>query len=93
MWRACQKFWQFRTILLIEVYRDIPVTYGRKSTYDPLNVNKGENSTFFSLNQGNTLFQVYELNPHQRLAKMEKNGHSRWFPATIDVLGDQWRQW
>ena len=53
--RVSLEFWQFRTILVIEVCRDNPVTYGRKSTYNPHNVNKGENRTFFSLNQGNPL--------------------------------------
>ena len=70
-----------------------PSTYSRKSTYIPLNVNKGESSTFFSLFQGNFLFQSSKINCDRGIAKMEKNGHSRWYPATIDALGDRWRQW
>ena len=91
--RASLEFWQFRIILAIEVYRVNPVTYGRKSTYDPLNVNKGESSTFFSLIQGNSLVPVKQNQLQQRIAKVEENGHSRWYPATIDALRDRWKQW
>ena len=72
--RASLKFWQFRIILAIEVYRAIPATYGRKSTYDPLNVNKGESGTFFSLIQGNSLFPVKQNQLQRQIAKVKKIG-------------------
>ena len=82
-----------QNILAIEVEREKPSTYGRKATYIPLNVNKGESSTFFSLIQGNSLVPVKQNQLRRQIANMERNGHYRWCPATINALGDQWRHW
>ena len=67
--RASLEFWRFRTIKPQRSKGTKPSTYGRNSTYIPLNVNKGESSTFFSLIQGNSLVPVKQNQLRRRIAK------------------------